>query len=75
MSLPDYDLFPKLKERLWGIRFDDLNVLEEEVTGQMRHMNFCCLATGIVMLPERWKSITEHKGDYIEGLLIFWMIN
>ena len=66
MSPPDYDLFPKLKEPLRGIKFDDLDVLEEEVASQVRHMNFRCLATGVAMLPERWKSVIEHKGDYIE---------
>ena len=67
ISPPDYDLFPTLKEPLPRIKFD-LDVLGKEVASQVRHMNIRSLATGVVMLPERWKSVIEHKGYYIEGL-------
>ena len=68
LSPPDFDLFPKLKEPLRGIRFDDLDELEVEVAKQVRLLNFGCLATGIRELPKRWASVIEKQGCYIEGM-------
>ena len=68
MSPPDFDLFPKLKEPLRGIRFDDLDELEAEVAKQVRLLNSGCLATGISDLPKRWESVIEKQGCYIEGM-------
>ena len=68
MSPPDFDLFPKLKEPLRGVRFDDLDALEVEVASQIRRINHGCLATGIRRLPHRWNSVIEKGGAYIEGM-------
>lgn len=68
MSPPDFDLFPKLKEPLRGIRFGDLEELEAEVAKQVRLINSGCLATGVSDLPRRWESVIEKKGCYIEGM-------
>ena len=68
MSPPDFDLFPKLKEPLRGVRFDDLESLEVEVASQVRHINFGCLATGVRDLPHRWMSVIRESGCYIEGM-------
>lgn len=68
MSPPDYDLFPKLKETLRGIRFHDLDSLQEEVANQIRAINFGCLATGVRDLPRRWTKVIQQKGCYIEGM-------
>ena len=68
MSPPDFDLFPKLKEPLGGIHFDDLDELQAEVAKQVRPLNFGCLATRIRELPKRWASVIEKQGCYIEGM-------
>lgn len=68
MSPPDFDLFAKLKEPMRGVRFDDLEELEQAVADQVRHMNLRCLATGVAKLSARWKSVIEKKGCYIEGM-------
>ena len=65
---PDFDLFPKLKEPLWGVRYDSLDELEYAVNAEVRHINFSCLATGIEALPSRWNSVIRSMGDYFEGL-------
>ena len=53
MSPPDFDLFPKLKQPLRGIRFYDLENFQEEVATQFRVINFGCLAMGVGDLPQR----------------------
>lgn len=67
LSPPDFDLFPKLKEPLRGIRFDSLDELECAVNREVRRMNSSCLATGIQVLPRRWNSVIRSKGGYFEG--------
>ncbi|XP_025154653.1 uncharacterized protein LOC105190474 [Harpegnathos saltator] len=39
LSPPDFDLFPKMKEPLRGVRFPTLEVLRREVTRQIRMLN------------------------------------
>lgn len=68
LSPCDFDLFPKIKESLRGIRFQDLDTLNAAVATEVRRVNAGCLATGIKALPKRWKSVIEHHGGYIEGL-------
>lgn len=68
ISPPDFDLFMKLKESLRGIRFDDLDILEERVANEVRQINFGCLATGVRDLPHRWNSVIMKNGCYIEGM-------
>ena len=68
MSPPDYDMFPKLKENLRGIRFENLEELEAAASAQIRHINHCCLATGVAKLPTRWHEVIQKKGHYFEGM-------
>ena len=69
MSLPDFDLFPKLKEPMRGRRFSSL---EELSTGTLAilHMNKSGVLDEIIMLPKRWNLglLIEKQGDCIEGL-------
>ena len=65
---PDFDLFPKLKEPLRGVRYDSLDELECAVNAEVQRINFSCLATGIEALPRRWNSVIRSRGDYFEGL-------
>lgn len=67
LSPCDFDLFPKLKEPLRGIRYTDLNELEEAVATEVRHITRRCLATGIRALPRRWELAMKAKGCYFEG--------
>ncbi|VVC41648.1 Hypothetical protein CINCED_3A017741 [Cinara cedri] len=68
LSPPDFDLFPKLKEPLRGIRFPNLDILNEEVSRRIRKLNKDGVLCGIQALPKRWQSCIGKQGDYIEGL-------
>ena len=68
LSPPDFDLFPKLKEPLRGVRYDTLEELECAVNAEVRRINFSCIATGIEALPSRWNFAIRSRGDYFEGL-------
>ena len=39
ISSSDFDIFPKLKELLIGVKFEDFNTLEAEVANQVRRIN------------------------------------
>jgi hypothetical protein len=62
------DLFPKLKENMRGIRYDDLDELEVAVVEQVRANERGCLAAGTEDLSKRWTSVVDHLGYYFEGL-------
>ena len=68
LSPCDFDLFPKLKEDMRGIRYTDIEALELAVAARVRVIENSCLATGIADLPKRWKSVIDHKGCYFEGM-------
>lgn len=68
LSPPDFDLFPKLKEPLRGVRFPTLEELRREVTRQIRMLNKNGTLNGIQALPRRWQACIDKGGDYIEGL-------
>ena len=68
LSPPDFDLFPKLKEPLRGIRYESLDELECALNREVRRINFGSLATSIQALPKRWNSVIQSRGDYFEGL-------
>ena len=64
----NFDLFPKLKEDMRGIHYNDLEELETAVATRVRVLENGCLAMGIDDLPKRWKSVIDHKGYYFEGM-------
>ena len=68
LSPPDFDLFPKLKEPLRGIRYESLDELQSAVNRKVGRINFGSLATSILALPKRWNSVIQSRGDYFEGL-------
>ncbi|KAF0764981.1 histone-lysine N-methyltransferase SETMAR-like [Aphis craccivora] len=68
LSPSDFDLFPKLKEPLRGIRFLNLDILNEEVNRRMCELNKHSVLCGIQALPKQWESCIDKQGDYIEGL-------
>lgn len=68
LSPCDYDLFPKLKMPLRGIRYEDLDELKVAVSTELHRITVGCLATGITDLPNRWNTVIQHRGQYFEGL-------
>ena len=68
MSPCDFELFPKKKEDLRGIRYSDLDELEVVVAKRVKVVERTCLATGIDDLPMRWQSVIDHKGYYFERM-------
>ena len=61
MCLP---ALPKLKENMLGVRFEDLDEVEDAGARAVRLYERRCLATGKQKLPSKWRSVTEHKGRY-----------
>ena len=53
-SLPDFVLFPKLKEPKRGRRFSFLEERPADGTRDIRHMNKSGVLDGIIMLPKHW---------------------
>jgi hypothetical protein len=68
MSLPAFDLFPKLKKPLHGKRFISIEEVCNEVTRVIRHINNEGVLTGIQDLPKRFTAVIKHNGDYVEDL-------
>jgi len=68
MIPPDFDLFPKLKINMRGVRFSTLEDLSASVTRRVRQLNCSRDLTGIMDLPKRWDAFIRQKGDYTEGL-------
>jgi len=68
MSPPDFDLFPKLKINMHGVRFSVLEDLSASVTRRVRQLNCSSDLTGIMDLPKHWDAVIRQKGNYIEGL-------
>jgi len=68
MSSPDFDLFPKLKINMRGVRFSMLEDLSASFTRCVRQLNCSTDLMGIMDLPKRWDAVIRQKGDYTEGL-------
>jgi len=68
MSPPDFDLFPKLKINMRGVRFSTLEYLSASVTQRVRQLSCSRDLTGIMDLPKRWDAVIRQQGDYTEGL-------
>jgi transposase len=68
MSSPDFDLFPKLKINMHGVRFSTLEDVSASVTRRVRQLNCSRDLTSIMDLPKCWNVVTRQKGDYTQGL-------
>ena len=62
MSLPDFDLFPKLKIYMLGVRFYTLEDLSVSVIRRVRQLKFYRDLTGIMDLPKRWNCSHSVEG-------------
>ena len=68
MSPTDFDLFPKLKIDMRGMRFSTLEELSASVTRRIRQLYSSTDLTGIMELPKRWEAVIWQNGDHIEEL-------
>ena len=62
----DFDLIPKMKEPLRGIRFRTVPEIIQAVDRSIRTISTTGAAKGILPLPHRWQRIVHNAGDYIE---------
>ena len=67
LSPCDFDLIPKMKEPLRGIRFRTVPEILQAVYRSIRTINKTGAAKGILRLPYRWQRVVNNAGDYIEG--------
>jgi len=68
MSPPDFDLFPKLKINMRGVRFSTLEDISASVTRRVIQLNCSTDLTGIMDLPKRWDAVIRQEGKYTERL-------
>ena len=67
LSPCDFDLIPKMKEPLRGIRFRTVPETLQAVDRSIRTINTTGAAKSILRLPHRWQRVAHNAGDYIEG--------
>ncbi|PNF20332.1 Profilin [Cryptotermes secundus] len=63
----DYDLIPKMKEPLCGIRFRNIPENLQAIDRSIRTITTTGAAKGFLRLPHRWQRVVHNAGDYIEG--------
>ena len=63
----DFDLIPKMKETLRGIRFRTVPEILQAVDCSIPTINTTGAAKGILRLPHRWQRVVHNAGDYSEG--------
>ena len=66
-SVVDFDLIPKMKEPLRGIRFRTVPEILQAVDRSIRTINTTGAAKVILRLPHRSQRVVHNAGDYIEG--------
>ena len=62
----DFDLIPKMKEPLRGIRFRTVPEIIQAVGRSIRTINTTGAAKGILRLPHRWQRVAHNAGDYMK---------
>ena len=67
LSPCDFDLIPKMKEPLRGIRFRTVPEILQTVDRSIRAINTTDAAKGILRLPHHWQRVAHNAGDYTEG--------
>ena len=67
LSPCDFDLIPKMKEPLRGIRFRTVPEILQAADRSIRTINTTGAAKGILRLPHRWQRVVHNAGDYTEG--------
>jgi len=67
LSPCDFDLIPKMKKQLRGIRFRTVPEILHAVERSIRTINTTDAAKGILQLLHRWQRVVHNAGDYTEG--------
>ena len=67
LSPCDFDLIPKMKEPLRGIRFRTVPEILQAVDRSIPTINTTGATKGILRLPHRWQRVVHNAGDYNEG--------
>ena len=67
LSPCDFDLIPKMKEPLRGIRLRTVPEILQAVHRSIRTINTTGAAKGILRLPHRWQRVVHNAGYYTEG--------
>jgi len=67
LSPCDFDLIPKMKEQLRGIRFRTVPEILQAVDRSIRTINTTGAAKGILRLQHRWQRVVHNAGDYNKG--------
>ena len=67
LSPCDFDLIPKMKKPLRGIRFRTVPEILQAVDRSIRTINTTGAFKGILRLPNRWQRVVHNAGDYNEG--------
>ena len=67
LSPCDFELIPKMKKPLRGIRFRTVPEILQAIDRSIRTINTTGAAKGILRLPHRWQRVVHNAGDYIEG--------
>ena len=67
LSPCEFDLIPKMKEPLRGIRFRTVPEILQAVDRSIRTIHTTGAAKGILRLPHRWQRFVNNAGDYTEG--------
>jgi histone-lysine N-methyltransferase SETMAR len=62
----DFFLFPKLKSQLKGKRFQDISIMQANVTEQIRSILKDLFKKSFQSLYEHCKSCIDRQGDYVE---------
>ena len=57
-----FDLIPKMKESLRGIRFRTVPEILQAVDRSIRTINTTGAAKGILRLPHRWQRVVHNAG-------------
>ena len=67
LSPCDFDLIPKMKEPLRGIRFRTVPEILQAVVRSIRTINTTGSAKSILRFPHLWQRFVNNAGDYVEG--------
>ncbi len=62
----DYHLFRSLQHSLAGKRFYEVDDVKKHLTTYFAGKSTEFYKQGIGKLPDRWKKIVEHNGNYFE---------
>jgi hypothetical protein len=66
MSPPDFEMFPKLKINMRGVRFSMLEDLPAHIPDASRQLNFSRELTGNMDVPKSWDAVIRRGGNTLK---------